>query len=118
MIARRNPDRETAFILATIDPPPGYMEGVQARLDLGDRLYGDRWAVTPLDHLIGELIEEALDLTCWAVLAEQRLSRMNLDPADRDHRLEGLKVTIRAGALAYRALAAIRREDSKIGGRS
>lgn len=104
MTARRDPDRETAFIESAIDPPADYVERVQARLDLGNRLYGDRWAVTPLDDLLAKLIEEALDLTCWAVLTEQRLDTMNLDPSDRDHRIDGPKITIRAGVLAYRAL--------------
>lgn len=106
MITRRNPDREARLIVAALtdlDPEirANYLNAASARLEAGQRLYGDRWAVTPVERLIGELIEEALDLACWSVLTRQRLDLTDLDPDYHRQLTEALTATIRAGAVAY-----------------
>ncbi len=45
----------------------------RARLEVGERLYGDRWATLGIDRLLVELAEEALDLGAWGALALQAL---------------------------------------------
>lgn len=112
MITCRDPDRESRLILDAIGKLPAgvrypYLRAVTARLEAGQRLYGDRWAVTPIDRLITELTEEALDLAAWAILTRQRLDLADLHPAEHRPIVDALTGTIRAGAAAYGFLSTI-----------
>lgn len=60
--------------------PPEFAEAVKARLERGERVFGNQWAARPAVDLIAEAIEEAADLAAWSLLALQRLGDA---PGDR-----------------------------------
>jgi hypothetical protein len=95
-----------ATVPAPVAERARFVRAVSDRLAIGDGLYGDDWALTPFDRLLAELIEEALDLAAWAVLADQRLD-MEPDPPDTTAEREALLRAIRCGAAAFAALNSI-----------
>lgn len=109
VVSIRDLEREASFLSTAAGDHAAFVEHVAARLQLGEREYGDAWATRDLRELLGELLEEAADLGAWAVLAEQRLSTSSLTIGERDRVVAVLSLVARHGAQAHRLLiAAIR----------
>jgi hypothetical protein len=80
----------------------GFASHALMRLAAGERAYGDRWAGMGIDHLLGELSEEAADIGAWAVLALQALEREGeLGASDDEWIAARLRAAILWGAYAH-----------------
>ena len=81
----RDRDRErkllgqAAGLAANADAFTGHVED---RLNMGERVYRDRWKSVPPAALLTEALEEVADLAAWSLLAHQSLDTARLSPAD------------------------------------
>lgn len=62
----------------------GFGAAVVSRLDLGERRYGNAFVGRTVPDLLGEAIEEAVDLPAWAALAYQQAVRLDTDQSTLD----------------------------------
>jgi hypothetical protein len=89
---------------------PGQLEDqLLDRLALGAREYGDQSLDRPRSELIGELVEESLDLIGWALIAEAACRRQTSVPRAVALRARLAPVVHQAGVIAA-YLAQIRDE--------
>jgi hypothetical protein len=70
------PDRSQRLARLTVASWPSTVE---ARLEAGQKLYGDAWAQRSTGHLLEEVAEGAVDLAAWACLAVQSLAGASVD---------------------------------------
>jgi len=105
---RRDEDRERRVLVTAsgVAAAGDWHELVAARLEQGQRDYGDAWAERSAADLAAEAIEEAADLAAWSLLAEQALDAGDIDSptADRVRRL--LSGAISSAARAHVELEA------------
>jgi hypothetical protein len=88
---------------------PDFAAAAIARIDASEPEYGTSFAYCARALLWRELDEEALDLSCWACLAERRATLDGMDP-QRLARLRALLLSIaRHGAQARTLIAEARR---------
>jgi hypothetical protein len=107
--AERDPGRERQFLATAVgEQRSAFVTEAQTRLTAGEQLYGDRWATVGIRRLLGELVEEAVDLGAWAALAEQAV---DLEPGLSDVRADQIRgvlaLAARRGAQAHDVLAQI-----------
>jgi hypothetical protein len=102
----RSPRRERAYLELAEDHagPSGFALHAIARLAAGDGLYGSRWATLGLPRLIGQVAEECVDLSAWALLTLQH--RSQTAPSDPDSSAH-LRSVIQYGAIAFLTLDAL-----------
>jgi hypothetical protein len=79
----RDTGRERQFLRAAARGSEAFVHGCEQRLEAGQALYGDTWAHAGVMALLGEIVDETLDVACWSVLAAQTL--------DQDEGLSGLR---------------------------
>jgi hypothetical protein len=93
----------------------GWPRTVEARLEVGQRLYGDAWAERSPSDLLGEVAEEAVDLAAWACLAVQALAPSGVDSDTIATAGEMIARAVGAGAEAHgyvtAAQAALRKAE-------
>jgi hypothetical protein len=82
--------------------PSGFVQHARERLEMGEALYGDRWASAGIRQLLAELRTEAADLGAWSALTLQALDDLGDD--ERAALVVQLRAVARAGAEAYAAL--------------
>lgn len=106
----RDTKREAEFLRAAARGEDEFVERVEARLRLGDELYGTFYQWIGIRKLLDELREEALDLAAWASLADEALDReVELDAERRDQIRAVLQSSARYGSQAYVTLSLARR---------
>lgn len=91
--------RERRFLARAGEP--AFADHAAARLEAGERAYGDQWARRPLVELLEEIAEEAVDVACWAVLALQRLDVEDVGDAERARVAAALELAAREGGRAH-----------------
>ncbi|MCW2951030.1 MAG: hypothetical protein JWQ48_200 [Conexibacter sp.] len=104
-MAERDRYRERRWLEGvTATVPNGFVAHARDRLEMGEALYGARWATAGIAQLLAELAEEAADLGAWSALALQALDGGHLDPLVRVGIVGQLSAIARAGAEAHAAV--------------
>jgi len=106
-VLARDRYRERRWLESVVtNVPSKFAAHARERLEMGEGLYGARWATMGIARLLDELAEEAVDLGAWSALALQALDGEDLAPSLRDEIVAQLRAAACAGAQAHAAVEA------------
>lgn len=114
---KRDPQIEHEFLVNAAREDGDFVVQVAERLEIGQRLYGDEWQERKPVELVGEALEEAVDLAAWSALVLQRINMASGNPK-HDRLVAALSEATYHASRAYQSLLHMRRQMQHAKGRN